>query len=176
MNNTSAAHAPYSTNMKRKAQVKMFETIAVLVVFFFLLIFGVSFYFVLQRSSYNKQVERNAQSNAIKISLQLSDIPELDCALTGVTIDNCIDTEKLGIMQQLLQDPETFQDYFPIFGYSSINITTLAIGQERQSFTLYANQPSTFRSAYKNFVPILLYDPVANAYTFGVLEAVIYVE
>ena len=42
----------------RKAQIKMFETIAVLVIFFFLIVIGVSFYFVMQSSSYNRQVER----------------------------------------------------------------------------------------------------------------------
>lgn len=63
---------------QRKAQLKMFETIAVLVVFFFLIVFGVSFYFVMQRSSYNKQVERNMQITAIDIAQKISDIPELD--------------------------------------------------------------------------------------------------
>lgn len=163
------------TKMK-KAQIKMFETIAVLVVFFFLLIFGVSFYFVLQRSSFNRQVERNAQSNAIKLSLQMSDIPELDCVLTGVTIDNCIDVQKLTIMRELLEQPEFAQDYFPLFGFSQINITTLEIGQNPVSLGLYSRKPQKFTSAYKNFVPILLYNAAENTYTFAVMEATIYVE
>jgi hypothetical protein len=163
------------TRKSRKAQIKMFETIAVLVVFFFLMIFGVSFYFVLQRSSFNKQVERNMQINAIDISQKISDIPELDCVLSGVKIENCIDFYKLQMFAELLKDPAYSNDYVPVFGFSNITVKVIYPG-EGSSVILYQKVPTTWRGAYKNIIPMLIFDPVSGFYYMGVMEATVYVQ
>jgi hypothetical protein len=157
----------------RKAQIKMFETIAVLVVFFFILVFGVSFYFVLQRSSYNRQVERNAQLLSVQISQKISDLPELDCALTGIQIDNCVDKVKLEKLDSALEDDAKQLVYFSVLGYSEIYLHT--VYPEFQKYDIYENEPGSYSSAYRNQIPVLLYDPVESKFEFAVLEVTTYV-
>jgi hypothetical protein len=158
---------------KRKAQIKMFETIAVLVVFFFLIVFGVSFYFVMQRSSYNRQVERNSQLISIQLTQKISDIPELDCALAGIQIENCIDKIKLERLNEELQKAEAKLTYFDLLGYSKIDVRT--IYPDFVDYDLYEREPDAYSSAYKNQIPMLLYDGVKRQFAFGVLEVTTYV-
>lgn len=158
--------------MKKKAQVKMFETIAVLIVFFFLLVFGVSFYFVIQRTSYNRQVERNAQLVSIQLSQKISDVPELDCALAGIQIDNCIDKTKLNIFNKTLATNEGKLNYFDVLGYSQIYVRT--VYPEFKRYDLYELEPDSFTAAYRNHIPILLFDPIEKKYEFAVLEVTTY--
>ncbi len=154
----------------------MFETIAVLVVFFFILVFGVSFYFVLQRSSLSRQMERNAQLVSIQISQKISDLPELDCALAGIQIDNCVDKVKLEKLNQALEDDAKKLYYFNVLGYSEVvlNIIYTSYSAEEQ-YEIYERTPNSFFSAYKNQIPVLLYDPVENKFAFGALEVTTYV-
>lgn len=156
------------TGKSRKAQVKMFETIAVLVVFFFLLVFGVSFYFVIQRSSYNRQVERNAQLLSVQLSQKISDIPELDCAMAGIQIDNCIDQVKLEKFHEILQDELKRVSYFDTLGYSEIYVKVIYPKSER--YDLYMLEPPSFTSAYMNHIPVLLYDSIGKKFSFALLE------
>jgi len=157
---------------KRKAQVKMFETIAVLVVFFFLLVFGVSFYFVLQRSSYNRQVERNSQLVSVEMTQKISDIPELDCALAGIQIENCVDSLKLGKFIEILQNSSAKAAYFDILGYSKISVRT--VYPEFINYPIYDRQPDAYSAEYKNHVPMLLYNPLEKNFAFAVLEVTTY--
>ncbi len=154
----------------------MFETIAVLVVFFFILVFGVSFYFVLQRSSLSRQMERNAQLVSIQISQKISDLPELDCALAGIQIDNCVDKVKLEKLNQALEDDAVKLYYFNVLGYSEVvlNIIYSSYPAEEQ-YAIYNRTPNSFFSAYKNQIPVLLYDPVENKFAFSALEVTTYV-
>ncbi|MBN2112246.1 hypothetical protein JW707_04055, partial [Candidatus Woesearchaeota archaeon] len=156
-----------------KAQIKMFETIAVLVVFFFLLVFGVSFYFVLQRSSYNRQVDRNAQLVSVQLSQKISDIPELDCALVGIQIENCIDMIKLDKFNEVLQTDDGQLAYFDVLGYSKIYART--IYPEFKKYDLYDKEPEKFMAAYRNQIPLLLFDSINNKFSFAVLEVTTYV-
>lgn len=151
----------------------MFETMAVLIVFFFLLIFGVSFYFVLQRSSYNRQVDRNAQLVSVQLSQKISDIPELDCALVGIQIKNCIDLIKLEKLNEILQTDDGQLAYFDVLGYSKIYVRT--IYPEFKKYDLYEKNPENFITAYRNQIPLLLFDSVDNKYSFAVLEVTTYV-
>src|SRR3989344_8113945 len=62
-----------------KSQVKMFETIGVLIIFFILLSIGISVYFMLQKSSYAKDTEQRRQLQAFSTVQKMLYMPELDC-------------------------------------------------------------------------------------------------
>ena len=78
----------------KKAQVKMFETIGVLVIFFFLIVLGLSFYFVIAKKGAVEQYEKAAQLKGIEIIRKAITLPELDCARVGVQVENCFDKLK----------------------------------------------------------------------------------
>ncbi|MBS3128304.1 hypothetical protein J4410_04120 [Candidatus Woesearchaeota archaeon] len=155
------------------AQVKMFETIAILVVFFFLLIFGVSFYTLMQKSSFEKETEKNVQLKSIIIAQKIAYLPEGECAITGIQLDNCFDLHKAKAMQSLFQqDPERQLDYFPIFEYSTIRIHKIYPGQQ-EDVTLY-NVTGNRTRKIPTFYPLVLYNATKHSYDFGVLEVDVY--
>jgi hypothetical protein len=162
--------------MSRKAQIKMFETIAVLVVFFFLLVFGASFYFVLQKSSVQRAVIRTIQLQSIQTTQKVSYLPELDCTQVGIQVENCFDEIKLEKFADMLNDVDTGEktrlDYFNVFGYSTIVVRS--IFPKAKNYTLYEKPLEDYSTMFKNNVPLTIYDPIENRYSFGVLEVTFY--
>jgi len=82
----------------------MFETLAVLVVFFFFLIFGASFYFKIQENSLLRELERSAQLQAVQTAQKALTLPELDCSFAGVQRQNCVDIDKVLKFTDLLNN------------------------------------------------------------------------
>ena len=68
----------------RKGQVKMGETIAILFIFFVLIIFGLVFYFQWQKSSFEGQKLEVFSDESISRSLVVSFLPELVCSKKGI--------------------------------------------------------------------------------------------
>ena len=62
------------------AQIKMFETMAVLVVFFFLLALSAVFYINTQRSVIEDDKLRYGDNLALQVALRALYFPELDCS------------------------------------------------------------------------------------------------
>ena len=112
-----------SIKMKKntKAQLQMTETVAVLIVFFILLMFGLLFYTRFQKSSLDEQRAEFASERSITISLTAMLLPELRCSKgDNVAIRDCIDMYKLDIAQQKMQQERDY--YFDLFGFGRITV------------------------------------------------------
>lgn len=160
----------------KKSQIKMFETIAVLVVFFFLLIFGASFYFVLQKSSVQKEVQRSIQLGSIQATQKISHLPELDCTQIGIQVENCFDAIKLKEFSNILNDEETGVRtrlaYFDVFGYTDVVVRS--IFPNEVNYTMYSKPLEDYSTKYMNNVPLTIFNPITRKYSFGVLEVTFY--
>lgn len=157
----------------KKAQVKMFETIGVLIVFFFLLIAGAVFYFSIQGSSLQKELVKQTQLKSLKSAQRAVFLPELDCSFVSVQRENCFDTYKLSALQEVIsQNDRIKMMYFKNFGYSSISVQE--IYPASRVFGLYNNPPQEFSSAIKSRLPVVLYDPVTRDSAFAVMEVTTY--
>lgn len=153
-----------------RAQIKMFETLAVLVVFFFFLIFGASFYFRLQESSLEREFDRNTQLKAVQIAQKSITLPELDCSFAGVQRENCVDVLKAQEFAELLSTEEAAIDYFPVFQYSTITVKQVyPAAQEWRVYDRPRGEQSTLLQ-----IPILLFNPNVNKNQFGYLEVRVY--
>ena len=162
--------------MASKAQIKMFETIAVLVIFFFLLVVGSAFYFGAQRSALEKEKAVAAEKAAFQVVLRTLNLPELDCSFLATQKDNCIDKIKLAKLSGILREDENaLLDYFGTFGYSTITVRQVWPVFGMQKTVLYNNTPEEEVSAIASFNPILLFDAIGNSYDFGVIEVKVYV-
>ncbi len=158
-----------------RAQIKMFETVAVLVVFFFLLVTGSVFYFGAQKSALQKEKIKASEQYAFQIVLKALYLPELDCSFLVTQRDNCIDKIKLGDLAQLIATDKTARtDYFSEFGYATVHVTEAYPGNT--SWTLYDNTPEKYLSKLVTQSPILLYDAWKDEYAFGVIEVSVYVQ
>ena len=99
----------------RRGQLKMFENIGVMIVFFFLLASGMNFYFSVQESSLKKDFARFEQMRAVQVAVQSQFMPELDCSYAGDITQKCIDLQKA-----LAVAGTTPERFTPTFGFANI--------------------------------------------------------
>jgi len=172
----------------RRAQIKMFETIGVLIVFFFLLFTGSIFYFAAQKSALQKEKVKAGEQYAFQIVLKSLYLPELDCSFLQTQKDNCIDRIKMEKMSQLIAKNETVRtDYYTEFGYATITVEEAFPGNK--TWQLYENIPTKLQNIKGEEVevpdyidklvtqsPILIFEPWQDAYAFGVMEVNVYVQ
>ena len=154
-------------------QMKMFETIAVLIVFFFFIAFGLIFYGMIKSKTMQSEHESRLESNAIELAQKVSFLSELDCSQTGIQKENCFDRYKIKAFSNLLNQSAEY--YFFIFGFSKIKINQIFPQQEE--YIIYDRPKSSFSSAIMTPIPIVVYDEIASKlgrYYFGVMEVTIY--
>jgi len=152
--------------MDKKSQMKMFETIAVLVVFFFILAIGLVFYFNIQKKSIGTTQEEFSELRDVQIAQLISNMPELECPTTLET-ENCVDEYKLKIGQL---DKGYYYDFF---GYSTLIVNVYDIETKTWGdYTIY-NNPKGESSSRIN-VPASIYDPINKIKKFGILNITIY--
>ena len=154
----------------RRAQIRMTETIAILFIFFILLIFGLVFYFQFQKSSIERQKAEILSEKSIDISLRASFLPELVCRGTPTRKD-CIDLGKLEVAQDKFSN-EYLDYYFDMFGFARITVEEIYPGGE--NWTLYDRALVDYTRFVSTPVPVSLYDPGEDKYSFGVLTIEVY--
>lgn len=152
--------------MKKRAQLQMTETVAVLIVFFILLLFGLLFYTRFQRSALDEQRAEFAGERAITISLTSLLLPELKCSKgDNVPVRDCVDLFKIDVAQQKMQEERDY--YFDLFGFARVSVEEYYPGKNK--WMLYENVNPDATSSVKTPIPVALYDPVQRTYRFGVL-------
>src|SRR3989338_7764241 len=157
-----------------RAQLKMFETIAVLIVFFFLLAIVSVFYLSAQRSSIEDDATQAEDSFALQVVFKALYMPELDCSFLLTQRDNCIDVLKLESLAHLLEDEAVSSKYFEEFGDAKIEVKQIYPSDDSWTLTLYNHEPETKGSERVTQSPVLLFDGRTNRYAFGVMEVWVY--
>ena len=158
----------------KKAQIKMFETIGVLVIFFFLLVAGAAFYFNIQESALKKELAQQAQLKSLQAAQRAMFLPELDCSFVSVQRENCFDTLKLEAFKTVLaQDPQAQQAYFGVFGFATVSVREV-YPEKADPVVIYEFLPEEYSRMLESFSPVLLYDAVTREYGFGVMEVKTY--
>ena len=156
----------------KRGQIKMGETIAILFIFFVLILFGLVFYFQWQKSSFERQKIEVFSEQSISKSLLASFLPELVCSKTaGAPTKDCIDIFKLEKAADEMEDNLDY--YFDIFGLMTLRVERIYIletepGSEN-SWVLYNQTPATVTRKIRTSVPVSLFDPIEKKYSFGVL-------
>jgi len=153
--------------MKRKAQIQMLETMAVLLIFFILIVLGIVFYTNILKGNIGIQKEEVMQLNAIEISQRASSLPELQCSEENIVSENCIDLLKLQSASEIIPLNEVF--YYDSLLFSKINITEVYPDNSR-SWVLYNHTLEEFSNKIVTNIPISLFDPVTNKNSFGVMS------
>ena len=100
-----------------KAQIKVTETTAILIIFFILLIFGLVFYSHFQKRSIkafkDDILEKQTVINAIKVAF----LPELACP--NEPIGSCIDVQKMESLKTILESDKQNLLYY---GFNKLTI------------------------------------------------------
>ena len=149
----------------------MFETIAILVVFFFLLTFGFIFYTKIQKTTYKSEEQEKTILESIQIAERASFLPELQCSFDNVQTEDCIDIYKLESIQGIFNENKDY--YYNILGYSLISVEQ--IYPETKIWNIYDVPKPDYNDKISTQVPISLYNPIKDQHTFGVINIYVYI-
>lgn len=156
----------------KKAQIQMMETLAVLLVFFVLIILGIVFYSKVLSGNIETQKEEGMQLSAIKVAQRASTLPELQCSEDNIVRDNCIDISKLDSASKIIIQNEVY--YYDRLLFSNIKINQIyPAGRE---WALYERPLEDFSNKIVTNVPISLFDPVSNKNSFGVMSIELFIK
>ena len=152
--------------MVRKSQIQIGETVAVLFVFFILIIIGFIFYAKVLKD--NLEVERDeiSQLKSIGIAQRVMFLPELQCSDDIVKeVSDCIDRLKMDAVRDIMKENVIY--YYDLFGFGEINITQIYPENIRR--TVYSRKIGNFTNKFTTNVPVSIYHPITRKYGFGVL-------
>ena len=156
---------------KRKGQIRMTETIAVLFIFFVLILFGMIFYVKFQTAAAKQRQEEALANKAMDIALQALYLPELQCTNGPYEReDNCFDILKFnGSKQVFLQERDKY--YFDLFSYSRVVVEQ--IHPTNVSWVLYDKPKANFTLKERTYFVIALRNQTrvtdVSPYGFGYL-------
>jgi hypothetical protein len=156
----------------KNAQVQMGETIAIMFVFFLLIIVGVVFYVRISTTSTYRTSAEQFERQSVEITQTISFLPELQCSESNVVTPNCFDFYKMEAMSQLVNDPKVRAFYLRDLGKATVYINT--VYPEEANFTVYDNHDTNYTDASLTHIPISVYDSVNDKYNFGVMVVTIY--
>jgi hypothetical protein len=159
--------------MNKKAQMKMMENIAIMIIFFLLVALGLIFYSKLGGHSAQQNIEKFAQQNAVKLAQVVSSLPEVRCSEENVPVSDCYDLLRLDMASQNTF-PNNNRYYFETLGYSKISVEQI-YPPIPLPIEVYDNVPTNRNYNYiPIFIPITLYNATINQFHFGVLEVGLY--
>ncbi|MFX0139407.1 MAG: hypothetical protein ACFFDN_37550 [Candidatus Hodarchaeota archaeon] len=148
----------------------MSETIAVLFIFFVLIVFGIIFYYKYSEVSFEQKQEELLGRRAMEVTLQTLFLPELICSQgEAEPEDNCIDLLKIDTAQKV------FKDYFSEYYFDLFPYTKIMINQtypEEKGWVLYDKPKPDWTRLEQTFFVVALRDQVkgkkqTGEYGFG---------
>lgn len=161
--------------MRKKSQIKLGESVAVLMIFFILIVVGIIFWSRYSQLQIRDQQETDLLSKAITISQTATFLSELQCSTLEVIKFSCFDSYKIRSMESLvMENPNQNRSdyYFGIFGYANISIHSIYPGE--QSWTVYDFSGGNVSGFVSTQVPVSILNPIYNSFSFGYLEVKVY--
>ena len=159
--------------MKNKnAQIQMMETIAVLFIFFILVVMGFVFYAKILKGNLELQKEESVQLNAIEVAQRASSLPELQCSEDNIVSDNCIDILKLEAASGIIQQNDVY--YYDRLLFSKITVNE--IYPDDNEWTLYSRPLEDFSNKITTSIPISLFNPTKNKNAFGIMTVELFLK
>ena len=153
-------------------------TIAVLFIFFVLLLFGIIAYAKFQQSALRERQEELLVNRGIEISTKVLFLPELVCTKGEAEAeDNCFDMAKVNWLNQNGYFEDNIDYYFDLFSFATISINQTYPLPENEGeglIVLYDKQdPNKFNKKATHFV-ISLKDEVNDQFGYGFLTVEVY--
>ena len=148
--------------------MQMQETIAVLAAVFVIAIIAFGLYYNLFINAAKDEQKNSFDIGAIGIAQSIPFLPELQCSGNGIPASNCIDSLKLKAAASLMNSTEYNPLYFEKFGFATISINEVYPGTAHSN--LYNRTPDFY--SYKSTInlPVLIFYPLEERYSFGVIS------
>jgi len=161
----------------RKSQIKMGESVAVLLVFFLLVGFGFMFYSKIEERNIMLRMEEAEGLRAIEVAQVISFLPELQCSKDNVVTFNCFDKMKMDAFGGLWDEARI--EYFDQLYFSEISVQEVYPGNN--AWTIYYNQGTSAEQSSLQ-IPVAIYYPKEQefylgdqeGYAFGIMTVKVY--
>ncbi len=153
----------------KHAQIKMFETIAILIIFFFLVTFGFIFYAKIEKVNQKAELAEKTVENAVRIAQEVYHLPELQYTEYNDP-KGAIDQLKLQKAENIFEQRKEY--YFNSLGY--VNISIEYIYPNHYTRILY-DFPKNDSELIPTPLPILIRDPISGNNTFAILHVGVYI-
>ena len=163
-------------NSHRKAQIQTSETIAVLFIFFVLILFGIIFYYKYQQVAIRERGEELLSLRAMDTTLKVLFLPELICSKgEAEPEDNCVDLLKVRYANETMH--QHLEDYyFDLFSYSTISIHQLY--PDQHTYIIYDKPKPSFMRKESTFFVVSVRDDTRGGsnpqYGFGYVQVEAY--
>ena len=154
-----------------KAQIHMMETIAVLLVFFVLVLIGLVFYSKIMRSNIEIEKEEARQLEAIEVAQRVMFFPELQCIEENIVTNNCIDTLKLDAATDIISQNKIY--YYDRLGFTKVAVKE--IYPDINDWVLYERPLTKFQDKITTNLPVSLFNSKENKYSFGIMQVEVYI-
>jgi len=154
----------------------MAETIAILFVFFVLIIIGIIVYGTYQRFSLKTTAEEVEESQMVDIAKNIPNLAEIRCSTAAREVTNCIDVIKLESFAEFINesnDPVKIKHYKDLLGNSNLTVIEAYPNATSEPINFYDSY--TEREEYRTIlVPVSLYFPEEDTYGIGTLSVSVY--
>ena len=148
----------------------MMETVAVLIVFFILIAFGIIFFGNMMKGKIDITKLEHSELRLIELSEKVVSLPELQCSEDNIAETNCIDLLKLEAAGPILLANRI--TYFEILGFSEIFIEEVYPGND--TYPVYSNIPDDYIEKIPSYVPVSVKHPLEKEYGFGMMTITLY--
>jgi len=162
------------TTKRKKSQVQIGETVAVLAVFFIILIIAAVFYFNLGRGSIIKEQEGEVLSRSTSVVQRVLALPELQCSRNNIIESSCVDIAKLEKSATISSDPQFFKFYYDLFGFSKITVYVVYPKSQVGNYILYENKLPDYKNKIQTDIPVTINSPAENKNYFGYISVETY--
>ncbi|MBI2151480.1 hypothetical protein HYU21_02005 [Candidatus Woesearchaeota archaeon] len=176
---------PFNLTLEKKAQVRLTETIGILLIFIILVGLGFSFYAKYQKLSLIEKEEQQLQARAVRSTLKALFLPEVLCSRGEAEAEeNCVDMSKVRALKDKLSnfnaaDKKWKDYYFNLFSFARISVHELYPYPDHDELVLYDYPKEGAKKKENTFFVVSLKDEVAGGvgfphYGFGYIEVVVY--
>lgn len=162
---------------QKKSQLKIGETIMVMVIFFILLVIGIIFYAKVQQHLSKIDEEEYLAKRAKDMAMSVSFLPELQCTKTGTEDFDCIDKVKLESFQKIVPGSVYSRYYKNLFSNSKISVheiySTSPLAEPVELFESVIDK-SAVKGSQLIFIPVTIYDPRTEISSYGYIKLEVY--
>lgn len=162
----------------RRSQIKMFESIAMLLVFFFLVAIGIRFYGGYEISQLQSMKDKFAAFDSVKMAILLSNLPEVKCSIQNVQGGACVDLYKLKAWNAMQSIEPAQSYYFDLLGHATVTLEQIEpVPPPGTGFWVMHNKtPDANFSTIVTPMPVTIWDPAIRQKSFGVLYVRVHIQ
>jgi hypothetical protein len=163
-----------------KGQIQTTETIFAVIIIIIILMLCLVFYSQVETGNLKEKQREQRVLRLVSLAHTVSNWPELDCSVLESREYDCLDRVKLDIMSQnnyistsKAADTFAFKYYSDLLRHSSLTVREFYSFDVLKNWSVFNNSESDSTFDYVA-VPVNIYDPVTQTFTFGVLEITSY--